>query len=72
MENVYCVSLRASDGTLFATDVRAENEQDAIAKANESKDFQDFVKKGLKYAAKHDDGKEFKILHNTVKAVLTV
>lgn len=69
---IFCVSVKANDGTLFATDVYAENEQDAIAKAGETKDFQDFVKNGLAYSAKHESEREFAILHDTIKAVHTV
>lgn len=68
----FTVSLRANDGSLFATDIVAENEAEAIEKVNEADDFLDFVKKGIKYAEKHKTGEEFAIIPGTVKAVPTV
>ena len=72
MKNVYCVSLKANDGTVFATDVYAENEQEAIEKARETDDFQTFVKNGIAYSEKHESEREFAILEDTIKAVPTV
>ena len=69
---VYCVSLRTNDGSLFATDVYAENEEQAILRAGSTKEMYDFVQNGLAYSAKHEDEREFAILEDTIKAVPTV
>lgn len=69
---VYCVSLRTNDGSLFATDVYAENEEQAILRAGETKELYDFVQNGLAYSAKHESEREFAILEDTIKAVPTV